>query len=264
MNAMRAVRWTGWVGPDGLLLTLHRWLKRAIRLITSPRPRHGQQMDLSLVTASKKKKKRERERVRGATISAGRVNDSVVFHSWSYYGGRVRRNGRLSGYGWPWRTHRSIRKERGCKSHMCSLCGTWYFITCRNKDVNTSFIPNFSRMKPNSTISKVWRLKKRSTRSSGVNARAQPTSSYRLMVPFLIRVSSVYFLLLLPIDKTIKLWKVFEKSLKVVAESHLDTSPTPDSPLRIPKLLHRDTIIAAVPRRTFANGTGAMSWEHCM
>jgi serine/threonine-protein phosphatase 2A regulatory subunit B len=72
-------------------------------------------------------------------------------------------------------------------------------------------------------------------------------------------------------DKTIKLWKVFEKSLKVVAEnnlSHDGTSPSvgglrhPQQPppqfnspaaLRLPRLTHHDTVVAAVPRRTYAN-----------
>jgi serine/threonine-protein phosphatase 2A regulatory subunit B len=73
-------------------------------------------------------------------------------------------------------------------------------------------------------------------------------------------------------DKTIKLWKVFEKSLKVVAEnnlSHDGASPSvsgvrhhhPQPPptfnnssaLRLPRLTHHDTVVAAVPRRTYAN-----------
>lgn len=72
-------------------------------------------------------------------------------------------------------------------------------------------------------------------------------------------------------DKTIKLWKVFEKSLKVVAEnnlSHDGTTPgmgglrhpqqpppqfTSPSSLRLPRLTHHDTVVAAVPRRTYAN-----------
>jgi hypothetical protein len=72
-------------------------------------------------------------------------------------------------------------------------------------------------------------------------------------------------------DKTIKLWKVFEKSLKVVAEnnlSHDGTTPsigglrqlqqptasfTSASSLRLPRLTHHDTVVAAVPRRTYAN-----------
>ncbi|KKA30526.1 hypothetical protein TD95_003370 [Thielaviopsis punctulata] len=71
-------------------------------------------------------------------------------------------------------------------------------------------------------------------------------------------------------DKTIKLWKVFEKSLKVVAENNLSSesvsagigngpaiarpsvfrSPTD---LKLPRLTHHDTVVAAVPRRTYAN-----------
>ncbi|EPS37254.1 hypothetical protein H072_9088 [Dactylellina haptotyla CBS 200.50] len=73
-------------------------------------------------------------------------------------------------------------------------------------------------------------------------------------------------------DKTIKLWKVFEKSLKVVAENNLSheqhpsgvggTGPRPSYPhqqftsaeaLRLPRLTHHDTVVAAVPRRTYAN-----------
>jgi serine/threonine-protein phosphatase 2A regulatory subunit B len=72
-------------------------------------------------------------------------------------------------------------------------------------------------------------------------------------------------------DKTIKLWKVFEKSLKVVAEnnlSHDGSTPSigglrhPQQPLpqfnnpaalRLPRLTHHDTVVAAVPRRTYAN-----------
>lgn len=86
-------------------------------------------------------------------------------------------------------------------------------------------------------------------------------------------------------DKTIKLWKVFEKSLKVVAENNLSSGATPStnssslsggagpsygagnsitSPppslisgsgtsLRLPRLTHHDTIVAAVPRKIYAN-----------
>jgi serine/threonine-protein phosphatase 2A regulatory subunit B len=71
-------------------------------------------------------------------------------------------------------------------------------------------------------------------------------------------------------DKTIKLWKVFEKSLKVVAENNLSHESTPGiggmrhpqqpppqfnspSALRLPRLTHHDTVVAAVPRRTYAN-----------
>lgn len=73
-------------------------------------------------------------------------------------------------------------------------------------------------------------------------------------------------------DKTIKLWKVFEKSLKVVAENNLTQDLTPGGPpgggapvrnlnvnfrsaadLKMPRLTHHDTVVAAVPRRTYAN-----------
>ena len=59
------------------------------------------------------------------------------------------------------------------------------------------------------------------------------------------------------VDKTIKLWKVFEKSLKVVAENNLSDGLRPQNgriqQLRLPKLTHHDTIIAAVPRKVYAN-----------
>ncbi|CAG8564042.1 1875_t:CDS:2 [Paraglomus occultum] len=58
-------------------------------------------------------------------------------------------------------------------------------------------------------------------------------------------------------DKTIKLWKVFEKSLKVVAENNLSDGMRPQNgrvqSLKLPKLTHHDTIIAAVPRKVYAN-----------
>jgi serine/threonine-protein phosphatase 2A regulatory subunit B len=73
-------------------------------------------------------------------------------------------------------------------------------------------------------------------------------------------------------DKTIKLWKVFDKSLKVVAENNLSNELTPAgavsgggiaraprgafkdaSALKLPRLTHHDTVVAAVPRRTYAN-----------
>ena len=70
-------------------------------------------------------------------------------------------------------------------------------------------------------------------------------------------------------DKTIKLWKVFEKSLKVVAENNLSHDLTPGglgggaprpnasfrdaSALKLPRLTHHDTVVAAVPRRNYAN-----------
>ncbi|RPB09859.1 protein phosphatase 2A regulatory subunit PR55 [Morchella conica CCBAS932] len=48
-------------------------------------------------------------------------------------------------------------------------------------------------------------------------------------------------------DKTIKLWKVFEKSLKPPPIFNNSTA------LRLPRLTHHDTVVAAVPRRTYAN-----------
>ncbi|KAI8393752.1 protein phosphatase PP2A regulatory subunit B [Radiomyces spectabilis] len=67
------------------------------------------------------------------------------------------------------------------------------------------------------------------------------------------RTNAAHFLLSTN-DKTIKLWKVFEKSLKVVAENNLSDGPQPiASSLRVPKLAHHDTIIAAVPRKVYAN-----------
>lgn len=67
-------------------------------------------------------------------------------------------------------------------------------------------------------------------------------------------------------DKTIKLWKVYEKSLKVVAENNLSSDggirhplqqPLPQfhsvNELRLPRLTHHDTVVTATPRRTYAN-----------
>ncbi|KAJ7217281.1 protein phosphatase 2A regulatory B subunit [Mycena pura] len=60
-------------------------------------------------------------------------------------------------------------------------------------------------------------------------------------------------------DKTIKLWKVFEKTLRVVSvTNHFDGQrplPPPTSPhhLRLPRTMQHDTIIAAVPRKIYAN-----------
>ncbi|KAK2831019.1 Protein phosphatase PP2A regulatory subunit B, partial [Arthroderma sp. PD_2] len=73
-------------------------------------------------------------------------------------------------------------------------------------------------------------------------------------------------------DKTIKLWKVFDKSLKVVAENNLSRDLTPagavsgggisrpprvsfkdSSSLKLPRMTHHETVVAAVPRRIYAN-----------
>lgn len=81
---------------------------------------------------------------------------------------------------------------------------------------------------------------------------------------FSLSLFPIFFSTCGAIDKTIKLWKVFEKSLKLVAESNgiasngtmngSATTTTSSNALRIPKLMHHDTIIAAVPRRVYANG----------
>lgn len=61
------------------------------------------------------------------------------------------------------------------------------------------------------------------------------------------------------IDKTIKLWKVFERSLRVVAESnHHDGQrqlPPPLNPaaLRLPRMQAQDSIVTAVPRKVYSN-----------
>ncbi|EPX74991.1 protein phosphatase regulatory subunit Pab1 [Schizosaccharomyces octosporus yFS286] len=64
-------------------------------------------------------------------------------------------------------------------------------------------------------------------------------------------------------DKTIKLWKLYEKNLKVVAENNLSDEfrhPRPvlkpftlPMQLKLPRLSHHDTIVAAYPRRVYSN-----------
>ncbi|RCH78037.1 protein phosphatase 2A regulatory subunit cdc55, partial [Rhizopus stolonifer] len=49
------------------------------------------------------------------------------------------------------------------------------------------------------------------------------------------------------------LWKVFDKSLKLVTENSTAPTPTSNNTLRLPKLTHHDTIVAAVPRKVYAN-----------
>ena len=61
------------------------------------------------------------------------------------------------------------------------------------------------------------------------------------------------------LDKTIKLWKVFEKSLRVVSESNLAEGqrpippPTHHSQLKLPRMQPQDSIIAAIPRKVYSN-----------
>lgn len=63
----------------------------------------------------------------------------------------------------------------------------------------------------------------------------------------------------LRLDKTIKLWKVFEKGLKVVSESNQFEGsralPPPPSMnhLRLPRMSLQDNIIAAIPRKIYSN-----------
>ncbi|TPX37895.1 hypothetical protein SeMB42_g06810 [Synchytrium endobioticum] len=79
------------------------------------------------------------------------------------------------------------------------------------------------------------------------------------------RQNSAHFLLSTN-DKTIKLWKIFEKSIKVVAESNVTDSTnhvnsTVDAShrfstrkaLKLPKLVHHDSMIAAIPRKIYQN-----------
>lgn len=132
----------------------------------------------------------------------------------------------------------------------------------RRKVVNTNSTPNFNRTSLNSIIWKAWKLKKRLTRLNGASDRMlrifyclptvntnKPWKFYQ--IPIKIKFSSFIT------DKTIKLWKVFEKSLKVVAENNLNDGARPQNgriqQLKLPKLTHHDTIIAAVPRKVYAN-----------
>jgi len=70
------------------------------------------------------------------------------------------------------------------------------------------------------------------------------------------RRSNAAHFLLSTNDKTIKLWKITEKSLKVVAENNLTDRPDPNAYLdylRLPRMQHHDTIVAATPRRVYSN-----------
>ncbi|GHJ88454.1 hypothetical protein NliqN6_4856 [Naganishia liquefaciens] len=74
------------------------------------------------------------------------------------------------------------------------------------------------------------------------------------------RQNSAHFLLSTN-DKTIKLWKVFEKSIKVVQENNVTSGnggpgPIPGaspSQLRLPRMAVQENIVAAVPRKVYAN-----------
>lgn len=54
-------------------------------------------------------------------------------------------------------------------------------------------------------------------------------------------------------DKTIKLWKVFEKKIKSVSSFNVDRSSSRVNKLKVPSIDTREAVIAATPRRVFAN-----------
>lgn len=58
------------------------------------------------------------------------------------------------------------------------------------------------------------------------------------------------------IDKTIKLWKVFERSIKVAHEHDQKSNGNSITSrgLFVPKISVQDNIVAAIPRRIYANG----------
>jgi serine/threonine-protein phosphatase 2A regulatory subunit B len=73
---------------------------------------------------------------------------------------------------------------------------------------------------------------------------------------FLLTTNGKYLRFELLLDKTIKLWKVYQKTLKIVSENNTNDAehiPTSTQTLRLPKLTHHDTVVAATPRRTFSN-----------
>lgn len=98
-------------------------------------------------------------------------------------------------------------------------------------------------------------MKRKSTRLNGVKDRILLTFYYLPMVKKKkIELYILYYILISFIDKTIKLWKVFDKSLKLVTENSIAPNPAPVNTLRLPTLTHHDTIVAAVPRKVYANG----------
>lgn len=54
-------------------------------------------------------------------------------------------------------------------------------------------------------------------------------------------------------DKTVKLWKVFDKTIKIVSENNISGAQGKISSLKLPKMVHHDTITAAVPRKIYQN-----------
>jgi serine/threonine-protein phosphatase 2A regulatory subunit B len=56
------------------------------------------------------------------------------------------------------------------------------------------------------------------------------------------------------LDKTIKLWKVYEKTVKVPAEQHqLYKAPQAGPVLKLPKMAVSDSFIAAQPKKIYGN-----------
>ncbi|KAG1456024.1 hypothetical protein G6F56_006929 [Rhizopus delemar] len=67
------------------------------------------------------------------------------------------------------------------------------------------------------------------------------------------RQNSAHFLLSTN-DKTIKLWKVYERNIKVVSESTMTTEKDSPRPVfNLPKISFQDTMVAAIPRRIYSN-----------
>ena len=131
--------------------------------------------------------------------------------------------------------------------------------------MNTNFTPNSNHTNQSLTTSSLSRLKRRSTRFDGANDRTLHISySRRTVRLYPIILSRVYVFLFVRftwglVDKTIKLWKVFEKSLRVVSESNMSDGqqalppPALRQHLRLPRMQHQDNIIAAVPRKVYSN-----------
>ena len=113
-------------------------------------------------------------------------------------------------------------------------------------------------MNPSLITSNLWRLRRKSTRSSGVHDKTQHISSFPQMVRIIIH-RPLFIRSNRRADKTIKLWKVFEKSLRIVSENNLNDGqrplppPTSAAALRLPRLQQQDHIIAATPRKVYAN-----------
>ena len=57
-----------------------------------------------------------------------------------------------------------------------------------------------------------------------------------------------------PLDKTIKLWKIYEKTVKEVTEHTAQpASSGSNAVLRFPKMVVADSFIAAQPKKVFSN-----------